>query len=1079
MADDPSHNSSFLFQSTGNLSVSQSKSIFKFKRHNTPKSSLESQLQAHVTSNSDTTGANSPREDALTGSLVLHENLVPAATDLDPIQCTRHADSQRSRLILGSRFSSPQVESNPETENIPIRTKANTMDISTAASAARTPSLSFADPHSVHSRQISGARRVSLQDKLGKSIYQRIDGENERSTDSPPFHLLHQRQQNHANHSPLFMAPEMAGQNPSQSIFRNEPVPPAHSRSASVVSSIFGRHDEDISSIMMRGATDLRNTKFEVEEQRREISFLQVQLEALRNEKDEAMERLKAVKETAKRSLESSSKSLHDLESTLNDLKTQSQESFQVLAQARNSLPDVRELRETISGAMKSIEPLMDESGHFERASETKIIINNLELECNKSEQVADLLRDRLQSVGSELIDAKSRIAELEGAQAADREALRASSSTLSSTGEQVTELADRLKQQQHELYQVLSTAAEAQAKLEASNERIQRLDELVGRKDAELEELHGIQQEKVKLACLLDDQTARVSSLESVRDELAEAYTTLRNREEIIQTLKMSSEVKEGKITDLEARFSQVQTRLEEESVTMRKLQESLKICEMREQTALKENERYSSVNGSLEEKLRSLGCQLQEVRKESEFRQEKLHQADSRCQILEERFDDQVATLRASRQSNGDMQDRLVAAEATYARDLESTTGKLNCEIAVLKEQNSYLQAQAANVEAAMKRQEEAAVALKTDYESKLKHQEDMYTAKFEAEERRAHRAECDLEVSRSLTESLREKLAATSAQAQDLREQLQELKSTLTVHKEETDASKSQIKTLEGEKHSSSERAKTIDSRYRKGDLIDEEKAFINTLIQTSQAIHEKELVAKGNELRRRDNTIKDLRSKIHLLESTLAKHLHSQAKAKNPAGAENRSMINPASWVSSDLSSSPPASGPQAPDRDAPSTNVDPVVSAKPTPTPFRPAHSMAPPALLRTTQTIIAKLTPAAAPKTPSAAPALLSTVPQSAGPNKPIFSRLARNSSDEIVDFEENTSQQLNETVTLGKRDKTSSPLKSPENQSARRPSKRLVGCSCRSLAELNSTEGNAESSNAQAKRAADRGKYN
>lgn len=145
------------------------------------------------------------------------------------------------------------------------------------------------------------------------------------------------------------------------------------------------------------------------------------------------------------------------------------------------------------------------------------------------------------------------------------------------------------------------------------------------------------------------------------------------------------------------------------------------------------------------------------------------------------------------------------------------------------MLKEQNSYLQAQAANVEAAMKRQEEAAVALKTDYESKLKHQEDMYTAKFEAEERRAHRAECDLEVSRSLTESLREKLAATSAQAQDLREQLQELKSTLTVHKEETDAFKSQIKTLEGEKHSSSERAKTIDSRYRKGDLV----SIISTL------------------------------------------------------------------------------------------------------------------------------------------------------------------------------------------------------------------------------------------------------
>ena len=41
----------------------------------------------------------------------------------------------------------------------------------------------------------------------------------------------------------------------------------AHSRSASVVSSLFPRPDEDISSLMMRGATDLRNVKFEVEEQ--------------------------------------------------------------------------------------------------------------------------------------------------------------------------------------------------------------------------------------------------------------------------------------------------------------------------------------------------------------------------------------------------------------------------------------------------------------------------------------------------------------------------------------------------------------------------------------------------------------------------------------------------------------------------------------------------------------------------------------------------------------------------------------------------------------------------------------------
>lgn len=43
----------------------------------------------------------------------------------------------------------------------------------------------------------------------------------------------------------------------------------SRTRSASVLSSSYGQaaQDEDISSIMMRGATDLRNVKFENEEQ--------------------------------------------------------------------------------------------------------------------------------------------------------------------------------------------------------------------------------------------------------------------------------------------------------------------------------------------------------------------------------------------------------------------------------------------------------------------------------------------------------------------------------------------------------------------------------------------------------------------------------------------------------------------------------------------------------------------------------------------------------------------------------------------------------------------------------------------
>ena len=48
--------------------------------------------------------------------------------------------------------------------------------------------------------------------------------------------------------------------------------------------------------------------------------------------------------------------------------------------------------------------------------------------------QVADLLRERLQSLGSELLEAKARVTEVESAQAADREALRTSNVSLSNS---------------------------------------------------------------------------------------------------------------------------------------------------------------------------------------------------------------------------------------------------------------------------------------------------------------------------------------------------------------------------------------------------------------------------------------------------------------------------------------------------------------------------------------------------------------------------------------------------------------------------------------------------------------------
>ena len=50
--------------------------------------------------------------------------------------------------------------------------------------------------------------------------------------------------------------------------------------------------------------------------------------------------------------------------------------------------------------------------------------------------QVGEILREKLQSVGSELIDAKTRMSELESIQAVDRDTLRLSNITLSDASE-------------------------------------------------------------------------------------------------------------------------------------------------------------------------------------------------------------------------------------------------------------------------------------------------------------------------------------------------------------------------------------------------------------------------------------------------------------------------------------------------------------------------------------------------------------------------------------------------------------------------------------------------------------------
>ena len=98
------------------------------------------------------------------------------------------------------------------------------------------------------------------------------------------------------------------------------------------------------------------------------------------------------------------------------------------------------------------------------------------------------MLREKLQSVGSELVDAKMRVSELETIQAADREALRTSNGSLADASKatvccrskgadcdldaQLRAFADALKQQQKEVNDALMVAADMESKLVQETEQ-------------------------------------------------------------------------------------------------------------------------------------------------------------------------------------------------------------------------------------------------------------------------------------------------------------------------------------------------------------------------------------------------------------------------------------------------------------------------------------------------------------------------------------------------------------------------------------------------------------------------------
>ena len=154
---------------------------------------------------------------------------------------------------------------------------------------------------------------------------------------------------------------------------------------------------------------------------------------------------------------------------------------------------------------------------------------------------------------------------------------------------------------------------------------------------------------------------------------------------------------------------------------------------------------------------------------------------------------------------------------------RELEASTKKLDHEIIVLSEQKSTLQARIQDLEEAARLQEQCVVVLRTEYEARIKTQEEAWQRQLATAENRYHDATKALEGAQAVAKDLNAQLMSGTEEIASLRKELHQATLPSPAHKEEVEMLNTQVAALRSQITGLTLRARNIDERYRVGDLV----------------------------------------------------------------------------------------------------------------------------------------------------------------------------------------------------------------------------------------------------------------
>ncbi|KAL1734123.1 hypothetical protein EV714DRAFT_203100 [Schizophyllum commune] len=463
---------------------------------------------------------------------------------------------------------------------------------------------------------------------------------------------------------------------------------------------------------------------------------------------------------------------------------------------------------------------------------------------------------------------------------------------------------------------EALETAAkESSLKLQTSEARVADLSHDLAASNSKLD---AIEEGKKTLLLLQRERQAEMVKLQDKYEEsLAETVE--------LRTHKASLEEDLGEIQP------KVQS-LEAQCVDLRSARDRLQAAQEEARQAREGmDQEYSA-------RVRALDVTVQQLRDTLSTAQDKFTVAEERVQagsekirILEATAASQQALLASKAEEQRRQLKELEALRGRYDSQTESLRA---CRLELSDVQGRLTQAEVASSVAAAKAQAEAdrrgvAEAALASANDRLAQHSESSTAVNQRLATQEHAHNATARALRERAEAAEQEATQLRIEAKVLADTIIELKARiaeLELRPAEVDThandellaeladAKATVAALEQTVAEFKNEADTLCERYQDNRLSPKEKEFMVCVLNRSKAIHEQEMVAKGNELRRRENTVNNLKKELASVQAHLARVLREHRQDDGPRTSAKKSIFNINAWISSSPQEQPPQEGP---------------------------------------------------------------------------------------------------------------------------------------------------------------------